>query len=101
MPKLNKSKAIAATLNRDRRVRTSSRKVCSPADSPVSDSREVDSLAFSGSIITSFGDGLWAGAPGRGCWGGLIPQPDELCVCPFEGRRMLFGMRELAGPPVS
>src|SRR5438445_11711118 len=33
--------------------------------------------------------------------GGLIPQPDELCVCPFEGRRMLFGMRELAGPPVS
>src|SRR5207245_8899582 len=66
MPKLNKSKAIAAALNRDRRVRTSSRKVCSAADSPVRDSREVDSLAFSGSIITSFGDGLWAGGAGRG-----------------------------------
>src|SRR6266702_5879161 len=66
MPKLNKSKAIAAALNRDRRVRTSSRKVCSPADSPVRDSREVDSLAFSGSIITSFGDGLRAGGAGYG-----------------------------------
>src|SRR5438046_10416731 len=66
MPKLNKSKAIAATLNSERRVRTSSRKVCSAADSTVRDSREVDSFAFSGSIITSFGDGLRAGRAGRG-----------------------------------
>src|SRR6266581_9155828 len=66
MPKLNRSKAIAAALNRDRRARTSSRKVCSAADSPVRDSREVDSLAFSGSIITLFGDGLRAGGAGRG-----------------------------------
>src|SRR5260370_40968941 len=66
MPKLNTSNAIAAALNKDRRVRTSSRKVCSAADSPVRDSREVDPLAFSGSIMTSFGDGLRAGCAGRG-----------------------------------
>src|SRR6266481_1536516 len=47
MPKLNTSNAIAAALNKDRSVRTSSRKVCSAADSPVKDSREVDSLAGS------------------------------------------------------
>src|SRR5438034_343154 len=66
MAKLNKIKAIVAALNRDRSVRTSSRKVCSAADSPVRDSREVDSLAFSGSIITSFGDGLRVGGAGCG-----------------------------------
>src|SRR5258705_7527958 len=66
MPKLNKSKASAAALNKDRRLRTSSRKVCSAADSPGRGSREVDSLAFSGSVITSFGGGLRAGASGRG-----------------------------------
>src|SRR6266700_3369419 len=66
MPKLNKSKAIAAALNRDRSVRTSSRKVCSAADSPVTDSWEVDSLAFSGSIMTSLGEGRRAGGAGRG-----------------------------------
>src|SRR5438132_7952946 len=66
MPKLNKSKAIAAALNRDRRARTSSRNACSATDSPARESREVDSLAFSGSVITSFRDGLRAGGAGRG-----------------------------------
>src|SRR6266581_5790629 len=66
MPKLSKSTAIAAMLNRDRSVRTSSRKVCSPADSPLTDSREAGSLAFSGPVITSFGDGLRAGGAGGG-----------------------------------
>src|SRR6185503_12630629 len=60
MPKLNTSKPIAAVLNRDRRARISSRKVCRADDSPVRDSKE-DSLAFSGSSITSFGGGLRAG----------------------------------------
>jgi len=60
MPKLNTSKPIEAVLNKDRRARISSRKVCRADDSPVKDSRE-DSLAFSGSSITSFGGGLRAG----------------------------------------
>src|SRR5437899_2372707 len=66
MPKLNKSKAITAALNRNRRVRSSSRKVCSAADSPVKESSDVDSVAFSGSVITSLGDRLRAGGAGRG-----------------------------------